>query len=80
MYIIPQRKIDGLDREQIENLLTTHSWQLIEQRVTDTLLRESAALEQPADEVTTADRRGYIRGLRMALQIPKILIGEGKPK
>lgn len=71
-------KLDGIDAEQIEQTLGSRGWQLIRQRIEKTLAVKLAELEQPADQVVTAQIRGYIAGLRLSLGVPAILIREGE--
>lgn len=56
-------------------------WQLIQQRIERTLGSKRGDLEQPHSEVETATLRGYIAGLKLAMEIPNILrreAGEGE--
>lgn len=73
-----REKLDGIDAEQIQDTLESPGWQLIRQRIERTLVGKIGELEKPSDEVTTAQLRGQIAGLRTALNVPDILLNEAK--
>lgn len=75
----PRReKLDGIDAEQISQVVDSRGWQLIRQRIEKTRDEKMRELLQPLDPVQTANLRGSIAGLELALTVPKILMGEVK--
>jgi hypothetical protein len=80
---VPRRrrdKLDGIDADEIRKTTASPGWQLIRQRVETALTGKLAELEQPSDAVATAQLRGFIAGLRLALKVPEILIREGEDR
>lgn len=77
---MPKRKdkLDPVDADHIRRVTESRGWQLIRQRVERTLELKVAELQQPLDPVKTAEVRGMIQGLRLALDVPRILRAEGK--
>jgi hypothetical protein len=78
---MPQRKhdrVDLVDAELVEEMLGSRGWQLVQQRIAETVATQMRALVQPQTEIETATLRGFIAGLQLAASVPKILQGEAK--
>lgn len=73
-----KEKLDSLDAERVEETIRTPGWQLIGERIAVELQRHRLALENPQTEAETATLRGRIAGLKTALEVPGILMREGK--
>lgn len=71
-------RVDLVDAELIEETLRSRGWQLIEQRIAETVAAQMRALIQPQTEIETATLRGLISGLQLAVSVPKILKNEAK--
>ena len=71
-------KLDGIDAEHISQVIDSRGWQLIRQRIEKTRDMKMRELLNPLDAVQTADLRGMVRGLELALSMPQILMGEVK--
>lgn len=64
---------DSTELDALSDLLRSPGYALFQRRIEKELERRSRELEQPFDQVNTADCRGYIRALRVVLRIPEIL-------
>jgi hypothetical protein len=78
---MPQRKrradkLDGIDADHVSTVLRSAGWQLIWQRIERTIESKVAEVLQPLDPVKTAEVRGMIQGLKLALGVPAILQAE----
>lgn len=69
-------KLDGIDADHIGRVLDSRGWQLIKQRIEKALAMRIDELQGDLDALKTAEVRGVIQGLKLALQIPNILKGE----
>lgn len=72
--------LDMVDAEHVIELLGHPGWQLFSERIAKELVRQRAQLEEPRGEVETASLRGFIRGLKLLLEVPQNLIHEGKQR
>lgn len=75
-----RESLDTVDAEHIKEMLGSSGWRLVSARIQHELGRQCTLLESPQSEFDTASTRGLIRGLRLILEIPEILIREGKRK
>lgn len=73
-----RERLDGIDSQHVSDTLDTRGWQLIRQRLERTRDLKIRELVKPSDAVTTAQLRGLIEGLGIALRVPEILMAEGK--
>lgn len=73
-----KKRLDNLDLESIDTLRRSRGWKLVQDRLAHSLSIARERLEKNQSEVETAEVRGEIRALRVALGIPDILLREGK--
>jgi len=73
-----QDKLDGIDYRNISTTIGSAGWQLIRERLQLALARKVDDLVLPHNETETATIRGFIAGLKTALEIPAILLKEAK--
>lgn len=66
----------SLKREQIRSMLEDPGYALIQARIRDTIERFRSDLESDQTHESTIRARGLIAGLRLALEIPNILLAE----
>lgn len=71
-------KLDAVDAELIRETIRSAGWQLIRQGMQKMLEQKMRDLVRPQTEVETAHCRGQITAIETALNIPQILIQEGK--
>lgn len=71
-------RLDGIDADNIRQMLESEGWQLTQQRIERTLETKIGEVQQPLDPVKTAEVRGFIQGLKLALSVPGILTKEAK--
>lgn len=69
---------DSIDATNVDDAIRTAGYRRIRERIELELQKTQANLEGDHDAVRTAYLRGYIRAMRTALDIPAILIREGK--
>lgn len=70
--------LDSTDAEHIEQLVRSRGWALIEERMLLVIEDKRTELEQDMDTGKTDRVRGFIRGVRRCLEIPRELISEGR--
>ena len=73
-----REKLDRVDVDHVDQTVRSRGWQLIRQRIERTLEQKRVELEHDAGEVATAKLRGFIEGMKLALEIPKMLMQDGK--
>lgn len=71
-------RLDRVDSELIRETLQSPGWQLIKRGLEKMLDRKVRDLVRPQTEVETANCRGAIGAIETALEMPQILIQEGK--
>lgn len=72
------RKLSSSDGSEIRIIVASPGWQFIRERLEKTRDAKIEELLKPADPVQTAQLRGEIAGLKIALSVPAILISEAK--
>jgi hypothetical protein len=75
-----KHKLDRLDAAEIEQTLASPGWQFIQQRIERTIQQKVDEVLAPLDPVKTAQLRGAIEGLKIALRVPEILKAEAAVK
>lgn len=68
---------DSIDAENIDAMLQTSAWQLYSGRLARELELRMNELVQPLSEADTARIRGEIKSLRLALDMPRLIMREG---
>jgi hypothetical protein len=63
---------DSGDLDAMQDLEISRGWELVRDRIAGELERKQVALEGDGDFQEVCELRGYIRALRMVLQIPEI--------
>lgn len=71
-------KLDGIDADNIFTVVNGAGWRLIRERIETALSKKRDELETPLDPIKTAEVRGHIDGLKVALKVPDILMAEAK--
>lgn len=69
-------RLDGIDADHVSTVLRSPGWQLIRQRIERTVQLKVDEVLAPLDPVKTAEVRGMIQGLKLALGVPAILQAE----
>jgi len=67
---------DASDLDAIQTLIHSAGYRILRQRELDTIERLRNDLERPVPVQATAELRGRISGLRLALDLPNILQAE----
>jgi hypothetical protein len=70
--------LDSGDKDDLEELLLSPGYALVRKRIEGTVADMSNELAADLDLVATAKLRGKIAGLKLALSVPQILIGEAE--
>ena len=71
--------LDLIDADNIQILLDTPAWKLVAQRIVLDLDQRRQSLEvYTQSDLDMRFTQGYIAGLRHALSIPQVLIGQAR--
>ena len=73
-----KKRLYPSDAELVRETLASQGWQLIRERIERAAAIKASELLQPLDQVKTATLRGEVAGLKLALEIPAIVMQEAK--
>jgi hypothetical protein len=77
---MPELNEKSLQRRHLEEVVDSHGYKLIWDRIQLMISRHQARLENDLDPIETANVRGQLKALRDALGVPQILAEEYQKK
>lgn len=74
----PETRLDSVDIEYLLDMVASRAWSQVRARIAKMRDADLAELVTQQTEIKTAELRGRIAALNMVLEIPAILVQEGK--